>query len=123
MRLFRQFGVLVLLLVSCLAPTMACMVPNAAMSTEERACCRTITNQCGQMEMPASHGCCQETPPSIHDKALDTMTVTLHPVAIFNIWLTPSELLASSSAVPGLIEYPDYPPPNSALSAISVLRI
>jgi hypothetical protein len=29
----RQFGVLVLLLVSCMAPAMACMVPDAQMNT------------------------------------------------------------------------------------------
>jgi len=47
MRVIRQFGVLVLLLVSCLAPAMACMVPNAEMSTQERTCCRMMKNQCG----------------------------------------------------------------------------
>jgi hypothetical protein len=26
------------------------MVPNAEMSTEERACCRTMKGQCGQMD-------------------------------------------------------------------------
>jgi hypothetical protein len=55
--------VLVLLLVSCLAPAMACVVSNAEMNTEERACCRMMKNQCEQMDnMPASHGCCQKTP-------------------------------------------------------------
>ena len=34
---FRQIGVLVLLLVSCLTPAMACMIPNAEMSAP-RAC-------------------------------------------------------------------------------------
>jgi hypothetical protein len=38
MRLFRQFGVLVLLLVSCLAPAMACVIFNTEMNTEERGC-------------------------------------------------------------------------------------
>jgi hypothetical protein len=75
MRIFRQLGALVLLLASCLAPAMACMVPDAQMSTEERACCRAMKNQCGQMEMLASHGCCQKTPASVHDNALDTKAV------------------------------------------------
>jgi len=88
MKAFRQFGVLVLLLVSCLAPAMACMVPDAQMSIEERACCRMMKNQCGQIEMPASHGCCQKTPPSVHDNALDTKTAAFHPVAVIAIWLT-----------------------------------
>src|SRR5271170_5298328 len=91
MRIFRQFGVLALLLVSCVAPAMACMVPNARMNTEERACCRAMKNQCGQMEMPESHGCCQKTPPSVHDNALDTKAVTFHPVAAPVIWLAALE--------------------------------
>jgi hypothetical protein len=123
MRVFRQIGVLVLLLVSCLAPAMACMIPNAEMSTQERACCRMMKNQCGQMEMPASHGCCKKIPPSVHDNALDTKTVALHPVSIPVVWLIASELLNPTSGLAGWVEYPDYSPPKSPPSAISILRI
>ena len=123
MKALRQFGVLVLLLVSCLAPAMACMVPNAAMSTQERACCRMMKNQCGQMEMPASHGCCQKTPPSVHDNALDTKAMTFHPVVVPVIWLAASELVNPTSAVAGWVEHPDYSPPKSPSSTISILRI
>jgi hypothetical protein len=59
---------------------MACMVPNTEMSTQERACCRMMKNQCGQMEMPASQGWCKKTPPSVHDNALDMKAVTFHSV-------------------------------------------
>ena len=123
MRILRQFGVLVLLLVSCLAPAMACMVPNAEMSTQERACCRMMKNQCGQMGMPASHGCCQKTPPSVHDNALDTKPIMLHPVAAPVIWLAAAELVNPTSAVIGWVEHPDYSPPKSPPSTISILRI
>jgi hypothetical protein len=54
MRVLRQIGVLVLLLVSCLAPAMACMIPNAEMSAQERVCCRMMKNQCGQMDARVS---------------------------------------------------------------------
>jgi hypothetical protein len=123
MRVFRQFGALVLLLVTCLAPAMACMVPDAQMSTGERACCRMMKNQCGQMEMPASHGCCQKAPSSIHDNALDTKVIALHPVAMTAIWLTASALLNPTSVVAGSMEHPDNSPPKSPPSAISILRI
>src|ERR1700737_3477777 len=113
MRVLRQFGVLVLLLVSCLAPAMACMVPNAEMSSQERACCRMMKNQCGQMGMPASHGCCQKTPLSVHDNALDTKPVTLHPVVVAVIWLAAPELVNPSCVVAGWVEHPDYSPPKS----------
>jgi hypothetical protein len=123
MRILRQLGVLVLLLVSCLAPAMACMVPDAEMSTQERACCRTMKNQCGQMEMPASHGCCQKTPASVHGNALDTKAVTLHPVVVAVVQLAAFELVNPASAVIGRVEHPDYSPPKSPPATISILRI
>jgi hypothetical protein len=123
MRLLRQFGVLVLLLMSCLAPAMACMVPDARMNTEERACCRMMKNQCGQMEMPASHGCCQKTTLGICDNALDTKTTNFHPVVAPVVCFVAFELVNPTSSVSGWIESPDPWPPNSPPSTISILRI
>jgi hypothetical protein len=124
MRVLRQFGVLTLLLMSCLAPAMACMFPDAQMSTEERACCRMMKNQCGQMDdMPASHGCCQKSPPSVHDNALDTKPVTFHPVVAPVIWLAAFELVNRPVTVIGWVEHPDYSPPKSPPATISILRV
>jgi hypothetical protein len=123
MRILRQFGVLVLLLVSCVAPAMACMVPDGAMSAEERACCRMMKNQCGQMEMPASHGCCQKTPLGVRDSALDTKVTTLHPVAAPVIWLAAFELVNPIATVIERVEASDYSSPKSPPSTISILRI
>src|SRR5580704_4617365 len=113
MRAFRQLGALILLSVTCLTPAMACMVPGAEMSTQERACCRTMQNQCGQMGMPASHGCCQKAPPSVHDNALTTKSVALSPIAITPILLNAHEVLPPASVVVGWIGHPDYSPPES----------
>jgi hypothetical protein len=123
MRLFRQFGALILLLATCVAPAMACMVPNAEMNTAERACCRTMKNQCGEMEMPASHGCCQKTPASVHDSALDTKAVVFHPVVVPVIWLAAFELVNPTTTITGWVERPDYSPPKFPPAAISILRI
>jgi hypothetical protein len=124
MRICRQFGVLVLLLASCLAPAMACMVPNTGMSTEERACCRAMKGQCGQTDnKPASHGCCQKTTPSVHDNALDTKVVTFHPVVVSVGGLAAFELVNPASAVVGWVERPDYSPPKPPPATISILRI
>ena len=123
MKVLRQFGVLVLLLVSCLAPAMACMVSDAQMSTQERTCCRMMKDQCGQMEMPASHGCCQKTPLGVRDSALNTKTIAFHPVVGPVIWLAASVLVNPTSAVIGWVEHSDYSPPKSPPSTISILRI
>jgi hypothetical protein len=123
MRVLRQFGVLVLLLVTCLAPAMGCMVPDAQMSMQERDCCRMMKNQCGQMEMPAPHGCCQKTPMGVHTSALDTKAVVFHQVVVPVVSLTASELLNPTTVVAGWIERPEYSPPKSPPSTISILRI
>jgi hypothetical protein len=123
MRFLRQFGVLVLLLVSCMAPVMASMVPNAEMSAQERACCRVMKSQCGQIKMPASHGCCQKTPAIVHDNALETKAVVLHPVVVPVIWAAGFELVNPTSAISGWVDPPDYSPPKSPSTTISILRI
>jgi len=122
MYILRQFGVLALLLVSYLAPAMACMVPNAQMKTEERACCRAMKNRCGQMEMPASQDCCQKALPGAYDNALSTKAMAFHPLVISVIWLAAFEVKPASH-VTGWIERPDYSPPKSPPSTISILRI
>ena len=123
MRSIGQFAVVVLLLVSYLTPAMACMISDVQMTAEERACCRTMKNQCGQMEMPASHGCCQKTPQSAHDNALDTKAVTYHPVDIATAWLTVAEQFQPTPIIAGWVEHSDDSPPQSPPNSISVLRI
>ena len=123
MKGLRQFGVLALLLATCLAPTLACTVPGAQMNAQERACCRTMSNQCGQIEMPASHGCCQKTPASLYDHALGTKAVAFHPVVVPVLWLAASELVHPIVAVTASVERPDYSPPISPPSTVSILRI
>ena len=41
-------------------PVMACLVPDAEMTEAERACCKHMAQQCGSMNMPSSHSCCQK---------------------------------------------------------------
>jgi hypothetical protein len=49
--------------------------------------------------------------------------VTYHPVVVPVIWLAASELVNPASAVIGWVEHPDYSPPKSPPSTISILRI
>jgi hypothetical protein len=123
LRILRQFGVLVLLLVTCLAPAMACMVQDAQMNAQERACCRMMRNQCDQMDMSASHNCCQKAPRSAQDNALDTKAVTYRPIVVAVVWLSAVEWLNLDPVVTGLVEHADYSPPESPPTSISVLRV
>lgn len=123
MKAARQFGIVLLLLVSYLTPAMACMVSSVQMSAEERACCRAMKNQCEQMGMSASHDCCQKAPKSAQDNAVTTKAVTYHPIVVAVLWLSAAERLNLNPVPAGLVEYADTSPPQSPPSSISVLRI
>jgi hypothetical protein len=102
---------------------MACMIPNAEMSTQERACCRAMNNQCGQMEMPVSQTCCQKTTPGTHDDALATKAVSFHPIVAPVIWLAAFELVKPLVSVVEWVEGPEHSPPQPPPATISILRI
>lgn len=123
MKAVRQFGLVLLLLASYLAPAMACMVPGVQMNAEERACCRAMKNQCGQMGMPASHGCCQKAPKSTQENAVASRAVTCHPVVVAVLWLSIVERLDLNPVAAGLVDYADTSPPQPPPSSLSVLRI
>jgi hypothetical protein len=122
MRVVNHFGVLVLLLASCLSPAMACVVP-AQMTPDERACCSSMNYQCGQMGMPGSNGCCRENQPNVYDGVLNAQGVEFHPAPVSDIWLTGSRLANPTSPLIGRVEQSDSLPPQSPPSSISILRI
>ena len=99
------------------------MLPDAQMSAQERACCRMMKDQCGQMEVAASHGCCQKTPQGVYISAPAAKTETIHPVTVAAIWLSTSELLNPNAIVVRWVDRPEYSPPKSPPSAVSILRI
>jgi hypothetical protein len=66
MRQIAKIGVLLLAFLIAGVPLMACMLPSAALSPEEQACCREMGGQCGQESMPASHPCCKTVGPTDH---------------------------------------------------------
>jgi hypothetical protein len=93
------------------------------MSMEERACCRMMNDHCGQMEMTASHGCCQKTPQSVYINAPAAKIERVHPVGAMASWLTISDLANPNAIVASWVDRPEYSPPNSPPSTVSVLRI
>ena len=119
----RQFGAVLLLLVSFVAPAMACMAPDAEMTTEERACCRMMNNDCGQMQMPASHDCCKKTPGTLRDSALRSDSVSLHPLVVVTVWVSTLDLFPPQNATSGWLQRQEHSPPNPPPSIISALRV
>lgn len=124
MKAIRQFGAIVLLLLSCVAPAMACLAPDAQMTTEERACCRMMKNDCGpMMEMPASHNCCKKVPAAVSETALKTDAIAVHPLILHLLVVSSFDVFASHDASTGWVRSPEHSPPKAPPTNITVLRI
>jgi hypothetical protein len=123
-RTLRQFGTILLLLVFCVAPVKACLAPDAEMTTEERACCRMMKNQCGQsMEMPASHDCCKKAPKTVSEAVIKTNTITIQPLTLDVALVSSFDLVAPHDAITGWVQRPEHSPPKPPASSITILRI
>src|SRR5215470_6949645 len=49
------------------APLLACILPERAMTPQERECCKHMPDMCGPAHMPQSHTCCKtEVQPEIN---------------------------------------------------------
>jgi len=59
-KIVRQLAIVLLLIILPGLPAMACLIPGAEMTEAERECCKHMAQQCGSMNMPSSHSCCQK---------------------------------------------------------------
>ena len=123
MPVFRQIGVIVLLLLLAFAPAIACASQYAHLTPAEQACCEAMHFQCEQMAMPMSHGCCQKAPSSVQDSALVAKAVAIHPALAAVVWLTAYDVLSPDAVIGRLIERSESSPPTPPPSTISILRI
>src|ERR1700730_8228108 len=123
MRIVRHFGVILLLLLSCAAPLMACVTPEDQMTAAERACCRIMHNQCAQMGMPSSQDCCAKAPRAPLENAIRSNPVRFEPVAALVMWVASFHVLAQDSVSQAWIQNPEHWPPKSPPLSITVLRI
>lgn len=121
LEIMRRFVsiVAILLLLTAVAPVLAC-VTGGAMSHDETACCVAMHGQCGEM---ARTGCCRtevrtdETPQiAATSPATDVQWVVFAQVAPL---MSPTQVVA-----PALLQVPaDYLPPGLLTAKITVLRI
>jgi hypothetical protein len=101
------------------APLLACIMPERAMTVQERECCKHMAKMCGSTRMPQFHSCCKTEVRSGY-----TMIATrdqqpvpvLNTVAIVSMALTPQIEHAA-----GVVT--DRHPPGEFLPEITVLRI
>ena len=125
MRLFFNLRLLLVVLLFG-GPIMACVVPNAQMTVEEKQCCKEMDGNCQPdgSGMPMSHSCCKTSVQVRHD---------FRPAATFSFY-APS-LVASALEFPlalPLVEQSSlfdswvsrsHAPPDEPLDASAPLRI
>ncbi len=112
------------MLVSFVAPAAkACMAPDVQMTAEERACCRMMKNDCGLIEMPASHDCCKKTPGAFYNNALRSDSVSFHPRVDVAVSVPSFDLFRPHDATNGWVRRPEHSPPKPPPSILSTLRV
>jgi hypothetical protein len=118
----RHWAVILALLLSLLAPTMACAFPNAQMTAQEHACCQKMKGRCGSMRMPASHSCCQQSIQSSHFDAVQPESASVPAIAIIAVLPSPPRF-DFCSLTSERVSWPQHSPPTSPPPTVSVLRI
>jgi hypothetical protein len=122
MRRLHHLTVVLVLVMSLLAPTMACAFPNAQMTASEHACCKKMKGNCGSMRMPASHSCCQQNMQANHFDAVQPESVSVPAAAAIAVLPSPTTFDLRSPSFER-VSLPQHSPPISPPPTVSVLRI
>ena len=118
----RAALLLSIVLLWVVTPAIACVLPGATLTPAERECCHHMAGQCGQAAMPASHSCCQTK--SHHSDALPQASSSAPTRQLsFIIVAVQTTFVVPEIAIDHLATYLHSPPPDTAFSSISILRI
>jgi hypothetical protein len=117
-----KLAVLSLVISLWASPVMACMLPDIALTVEERECCKDMANECGQMDMPSSHSCCKLTVRDIDSYLINARFTPDHSQPAV------APLLGNDIPLPAILIQTDsqaqgHSPPTSPPETISILRI
>jgi hypothetical protein len=111
--------VAILLLLITAAPVLACAT-DASMTHEERACCRSMQGDCGEM---AKTGCCRtEFHADVHPQ-LAASTPDLHLAFFLVTWLAPTINQISTVDLSPHRFPNEHSPPGLLIARMTVLQI
>jgi len=120
-RLARKLVGILLLAVMLGYPAMACLSTAASeMSEAERECCKHMAPDCGSMNMPASHSCCQT---QVRQPNSMLNVASTHLAAPVTIEATTIDLASLRTASSEFFFFQLHPPPESPPGSSSILRI
>lgn len=117
---FRQIGAVLIALSFLGVPALACLLPDAQLTAEERECCKHMAEMCGSAGMPASHSCCAPAARAVNH-ALPSGTICVSAPVVSTVALpAPAPSLSElRTRLSSLAESPPGSPPDTTL----VLRI
>jgi len=105
------------------SPLMACMMPDALSTVEERECCKSMAGECGQMEMPASHSCCKAVVRQIDSYLINSKFPTIHSVTMVNPPIAAKDKFLTAGLTHTTSIFQGHSPPVSPPQTNSILRI
>ena len=111
--------VAIFLLLITAAPVLACAT-DGGVTHEERACCRAMHGDCGEM---AKTGCCRTEFRTDAHPQLATAAPHFRVVQVFVAWLF--QVVAPARDIPpAILRFPDeHSPPGLLIAEVTVLRI
>ena len=118
-----KFAVLALVVSLWASPLMACMLPDALLTVEERECCKSMADDCGQMDMPASHSCCKVVVRQADSYLVNTRFPTVHSIVGFTLFVVTPESSLPVIPEPMNTAFTGHSPPISPPETVSILRI
>ena len=127
LKVFGKFASTFLLVWLFAAPAMACLLPIAQLTQEEKACCRSMAGMCDDMAKNTSHSCCQK----VQTHHASYVIAKASSTSILQLSVTQFRFATLSSAVPAvttarllLAEYGSPPGHySSTLPELIVFRI
>ena len=118
-----KLAVLVVVMSVWASPLMACMIPASLLTDEERECCKNMADDCGHMDMPASHSCCKVVARQIDPYLINSRFPTLHPVPAVTLFVAVEMNPSTAKAWVACSPFHGHSPPLSPPDTISILRI
>jgi hypothetical protein len=119
-KIVRQLASVPLLVLMLGYPVMACLVPDAEMTQAERECCKHMARQCGSMNMPSSHSCCQKEVSRPNAMLRASFAQLIAPALMGTVTgQAPLPYIAASK----VSFFESHPPPESPPGTSSILRI
>jgi hypothetical protein len=104
-------------------PTMACMLPGLPMTAAEQECCKKMAEQCGGVNMPPSHTCCNVVrKPDVSTMLKGDPVVVPTPDSIAAVAVLEADFTLVTFSLPRFV-FESHSPPDPFSDSVQVLRI